>query len=390
MTRKQHRIALMIDTSYRYGRDTLRGMLSCPRHPYSMDLQWFGSARLGALLKGRFDGLLVHLHGKNKAEQSLCALKIPKVNVGNADGDFAARLPRVGTDHDALGVMAGRYFLNLGFRNFGYSHFGPVEFSIERCRGFARTVEAAGCRPPSIDAERADWVYLRGARTFQAQREWLLSLPKPVAVLAANDWVGSRLLQSCAQANLKVPEEVAVLGAGNDELTCLMSGVAMSSIEEPGVRIGMQAMMLLKDMLAGGAPPAQPVLLPPVRVVERHSSDALAFRDAGVAAAVRFIREHLAESIGVDQIARAMMMSRRMLEVKFRTVLNRSPAEEVRRVRFEQACRMLLETDMTIATIAREVGLNRADQLFAAFQAEADMTPAEYRQKHRLAPASGD
>jgi LacI family transcriptional regulator len=383
MAQGEYRIALMIDTSYRYGRDTLSGILSCSRHPYAMDLEWFTSTRLAALTKGRFDGLLLHLHG-NSAEKRLCSLGIPTVNVGNADARMAADVPRVASDHEAIGVMAGRYFLQRGFRNFGYSHFGATAFSQERCRGFARTIEAAGAPALSIDSEPPGWVYQRQVTTFEAQRQWLISLPKPVAILAANDAVGAQLLRSCVQAHLKVPEDVAVLGVGNDETSCLISGIALSSVEEQAIQIGRQAMMLLKVLLAGGRAPEKPVLLPPVRVVERHSSDELAFADGDVAAAVRFIRDHLAESIDVDQIARATMMSRRRLEVKFRAALQRSPAEEIRRVRFEQASRMLLETEMTIVAIARQVGLNQATQLFAAFQQECGMTPSEYRKQHRV------
>lgn len=45
---------------------------------------------------------------------------------------------------------------------------------------------------------------------------------------------------------------------------------------------------------------------------------------------------------------------------------------------------MLLNADTMISSIARQVGLNQATQLFAAFQQECGMTPSEYRKQHRV------
>jgi LacI family transcriptional regulator len=384
MMKKEYRIALIIDARHRYGRATLRGILSCPRHPYHMVLELFTSLTMEPLENGRFDGLIVHLTTPNEFGPNLGSSRIPMVNVGNPVDDRHPTLPRVGVDDDAVGVMAARFFLQRGFQSFGFSHCRNFPFSIARYRGFARTIQTAGLPTPSLDAEPADWVDMMKVTTFEAQRQWLLSLPKPAAILAANDGVGVQLLRSCAQASVRVSEDVAVMGVDNDEFINLMSEQSLSSVEVPGEEIGVQAMMLLKELLAGGQAPEKPLLLAPVQVVERHSTDGLASADASVTAALRYIRDHLSESIGVDHIARGMMMSRRQLETRFRATLNRSPAEEIRRARLTQAGRMLIETNLPIAMIAQHVGLNGPDQLVVAFKHEYDMTPSEYRKKHRV------
>ena len=71
---------------------------------------------------------------------------------------------------------------------------------------------------------------------------------------------------------------------------------------------------------------------------------------------MRFIRDHARESVTVEMAARAAGLSRRVLEKRFRKILNHSTLQEIRRVRTDQIARLLVETNLPVATIAETLG----------------------------------
>jgi LacI family transcriptional regulator len=76
-------------------------------------------------------------------------------------------------------------------------------------------------------------------------------------------------------------------------------------------------------------------------------------------------------------------VSRRWLEQEFRRVLGRSPHEELLEARLETARRLLVQTDLTTAEVARDSGLTSAAYLANVFRRELHCTPIEFRRRHR-------
>jgi len=76
-------------------------------------------------------------------------------------------------------------------------------------------------------------------------------------------------------------------------------------------------------------------------------------------------------------------LSRRMLEIRFREVLGRSPAAEIRRVRLERARRLLIETRLPIPRIAVACGFVEPGSLARAFRKEFGVSPSKLRDQHR-------
>ena len=89
--------------------------------------------------------------------------------------------------------------------------------------------------------------------------------------------------------------------ADNDELECELTSPPLSSVEIPGKRIGYEAAQLLDRIMLGKSATEEPLLLPPVRVVTRQSTDALVVEDPVVRAAMIYIRLHFSENIGGRQ-----------------------------------------------------------------------------------------
>ena len=178
-----------------------------------------------------------------------------------------------------------------------------------------------------------------------------------------------------------MPEQVAVLAADNDELLCEACVPSLSGIALTSERIGFEAAKLLDRLMHGERPPKAPLLLEPTGVVTRQSTDTLAVDDPDLARAVAFIRRHATDPIQVQDVLREVPVSRRWLERRFREVLGRGPAAEIRRVRLARAKRLLAETDMPVPKVARAAGFGSREYLAAVFKSELNLSPRQYRNR---------
>ena len=171
---------------------------------------------------------------------------------------------------------------------------------------------------------------------------WLKSLPKPVGIMACNDIRGQQVMNACRRVDLIVPEEVAIIGVDNDELLCELSNPPLTSVVPDTLRIGYEAAALLERIMAGGKPPGEPILIPPLGIKLRRSTDVLAMNDRQLVAGAHFMREHLFEAITVNDMARPAGMSRRVFERRFAARVRLAlPKAEVLRLRLERVKELL-------------------------------------------------
>jgi LacI family transcriptional regulator len=142
-------------------------------------------------------------------------------------------------------------------------------------------------------------------------------------------------------------------------------------------------MELLADMIGRKKPPKEPILIPPKSVVTRASSDLLAIGDEAVVRTLRLIREKAYEPVQIEDIARQVALSRRMLEKRFKAAVGRSPYAEVLRLRLEKAKMLLADTNMSVAEVAEASGFGQAKQLHPTFTREVGMTPSTFRKSYQ-------
>jgi LacI family transcriptional regulator len=86
----------------------------------------------------------------------------------------------------------------------------------------------------------------------------------------------------------------------------------------------------------------------------------------------------------VEDVARQAGVSRRVLERRFVELLDRTPADEIRRVHLERARQLLVETDMALSQVAEIAGFSSQAYFSDLFRRQAGMTPIQYRRKHRV------
>jgi LacI family transcriptional regulator len=149
--------------------------------------------------------------------------------------------------------------------------------------------------------------------------------------------------------------------------------------------IGDRAARLLLNLMAGRKPPKKSILIPPVGVVTRASSDFLAVADPYVSDVVRQARDGLADGIRIQDLARKMKISRRHLSNIFRERAHFTPVAMLRHLAVARAKQLLLETDLTIAQVADKCGHSALANFNSLFRTFTGVTPAAYRKTARPA-----
>ncbi|WP_437231097.1 helix-turn-helix domain-containing protein [Planctomicrobium sp. SH661] len=135
--------------------------------------------------------------------------------------------------------------------------------------------------------------------------------------------------------------------------------------------------------MAGGAAPSEPILVPPLGIETRQSSDIIAIDDPELASALRFIRQHACEEISVADVSRAVALSRSTLDRRMQEAIGRSPHSEILRLKLEQVKKRLHETDLSLETIAKRSGFRHSQSLCERFREKLGLTPGQYRLKIR-------
>jgi len=368
-------VALIIESSIEYGRGVLRGIAGYLREhgPWSIFLE---QRELGAALPKWIrewdgDGIITRSDDPRIVRSGL-----PTVGLYDRVED-RLRLPMILNDNLAVGRMGARHLADRGFRHLAYYGVRRERWSELRLAG-ASEVAGSAKATFAVHAGGGSW-----EPSQERLRRWLESLPRPLGLIAANDLHGLRALDACRRAGLAVPEEVAVVGADDDAEVCELSDPPLSSVTFHPERVGYEAAALLERLMGGRAAPAEPLLVPPLGVSARQSSDILAIDDPDVAKAIHHIRRHAFEGITVEDVLREVPLTRRALEHRFRRRLGRTPKEEIQRLRFEQAKSLLATTDLPVARISDRLGFHQPAYLSAAFQREAGTTPSTYRRNHR-------
>ncbi len=299
--------------------------------------------------------------------------RIPLVNIANLS-DIRTVDAVVPDDREA-GRMVARAFLESGLRHFGFVGVSGVFHSRLRHEGFDEVLRAAGavvsCAPPA------------GApRAVAMWRPWLEALPRPAGVYGATDYHARLVLAVCREMGRQVPDEVAVIGTGNALMQGLFAGMTLSSVELPGRLVGREAARQLQARIekAYRGPPVR-LWIPPVRVLHRESSACCLGADPVVARASTYIRSRLAEPLKVGQVAKGIGVSRRLLELRFRTILRRSPYREILRLRMEQAAHLLSNTSMKVLEVGMACGFPEAHHFSAAYRRWHGVPPGANRVK---------
>jgi LacI family transcriptional regulator len=276
--------------------------------------------------------------------------------------------------------MAAEYFLLKGYENFAFSGFSEYVWSRERCEGYSDRLQKEGINIHIFNTvetpEHEMWYYNESPLS-----QWLLELPKPLAVLTCDDRHANQLLEACIINKIKVPDQVAILGVDNDEVICNMSNPPISSIaldvENAGYKIG----KLMESMIKKEQDFYEDVIVVPTTVITRQSTDIFAIKDDQVLKALRYISDNINDKVQVSDVLENVPLCRRSLEKRFISIIGRSIYQEILRQKIERASFLLLETNLTVSEIAIQCGLDDDKNFSRLFQKNNRISPLQFRKK---------
>ncbi len=330
------------------------------------------------------DGILAWLGADDDLAGFVQTAKKPTV-------DFSLRrpqlkFPRVLEDHAHAAQLVADHFLSRGFSNFMFYSDTDNWSYEERGEGFIKALERAG-RACTWLRWRQSPAFATGHGEWKRKRDWLgtqmKQATKPLAVFAANDHQALDVLETCESIGISVPEEVSIVGAENYLLAPDAMHTPLSSVDTNLEMLGYRGAELLETLMAGKAPPSEPIRIPAAGVVARKSSDILAITHQGVAKSLRYISEHVQEPVQIMDLTSVAAMSRRGLHKAFLEHLGRTPGQELQRVRIERAKKLLTESGLKVEVVARSCGYQSINSFCVAFKRVTGMSAKMFREKVR-------
>ncbi len=375
-------VALLIETSNAYARGVLQGVMAYinEHDPWSIHLpeQERGAPPPSWFARWHGDGIIARIETKEIAK-ALTKTDLPTVDVSAAR--YVPSIPWVETDDEAIAESAARHLMDRGFRHFGFCGEPRFNWSKWRLEHFVRIIRRYGQNCDVYETPKSTKRRTSPLGEDRRLIDWVQKLPRPIGVMACYDIKAQQLLDACREIDVAVPEEVAVVGVDNDELLCKLSTPPLSSVIPDTRRTGYKAAALLDRMMAGEQISPEAHRIEPLGIATRQSTDTLAIDDTDIAAAVRYIREHACEGINVNDVLKTVPLTRRTLESRFQKILDRTPHEEIIRVKMERVKQLLIETDLKLPKIADRAGFLHVEYMSAAFKKHTGQPPREFRTK---------
>ena len=388
LSRKHIPVALLVESSRAYGRGLLRGISAYAQsHPswylyHSERTLQDGAPQWIQACNAR--GIIARLESDKLINQ------IQKMGVPTVDLRALRTLqgiPQIYPNQKSVARLAAEHLMDRGFVNFACCFYAGINYGEQRASHFAAHVSGCGYTSRMMQhakrspASTTAAIEQHGLVEQPVLEEWLKTLPKPVGLMAINDFLARQILVGCDRCGILVPEEIAVIGIDNDDIICNLCRPSLTSIQLDTKKMGYEAAALLDRMMAGEAPPDKPLMIEPLAVVERQSTDVTAVSDADVAAALHLIREHACDGIRVSDVCKSLCLSHTTLKRKFARLMNRSPKSEIVRVQINSVKRLLAMTEYQMEEVAQRTGFSYVGHMCTVFRKITGETPSHYRQE---------
>jgi len=388
---RAYKITLVIDLSGAPGRNLMRGIARYARlyGPWQLNHVWWdfyeSSPKKASFLENlkknlrNSDGVIMR---EPYAVDFIKNLEIPTVIASAIRDEEVSTKPTILTNSQTIGKMGADYFINKGFKNLAFCGLKQMLWSEHRQNYFEQTARKVGLE---IFKYSFTYPHREGSRDTKLDliAKWVRRLPKPIGIMACNDLCGKFIVDSCRRNSIAVPQDVAVLGVDNDDILCDLTYPSLSSIELSTEKGGFDAAALLDKIIKKAEVDTKTIVIEPVRVQERQSTDIIAVDDRIVLDVLSFIKNNSHRPLQVTDILNEFNISRRSLYTKFSESIGTSIYEQIRKTRIEKICKMLTETNKSIKEIAIELGFNSIDHIARFFRKEKGITPTRYRNKYR-------
>lgn len=370
-------IAVAVKLSDASWRDFLMGFFDYAKRKTHWDIRVVQSAdELHRAVPG-CQGVVTGIEPEKRTKAMLANAGTPLVAIGS-EWRFE-KMPNavcIRNDNEDIGRFCAHHFLTLGkFASAGFVHSDKDDdWSEARGRGFLE-----GFR----DIEKSDFHSIAepgSDRDISSLAEWLKSLSKPAAIMAAWDMRAVHVLRACRLARQKVPEQIAVIGVDNDPLLCDFSTPPLTSVAPDHMLEGQLAADTLNHMMRRhGTPTATLIFNTAKKMEERESAKPISPVTSLIAHAVAFISANAERNIKAGDVADALGVSRSLLDLRFREYRDETVSKAIVRTRLETVKRLLSDTALSIRAVSAKCGFTSPNHLKNLFKRHYGMSMREWR-----------
>ena len=380
------KILLLTDFSSGYSRNLLKGIVryskevgnwSFQRMPLYYRMLYGENGVVEWAKKWQADAIIAQLSDVNI--ELLNDLNIPIIVQNYRDRNKA--VSNLTGDYFNTGVMAAKFFLNRGYRNFAFYGFKGAIWSRERADGYSHEIEKQGYKLAILEndnKDREEWSY-----NHTVLGNWLQSLPKPVALFACDDHFALQISETCNVYNINVPDDIAILGVDNDDLLCNISDPPLSSIVLDVENGGYNAGKLLHQLITKEITEPFNIVVNPLIIERRKSTEKYAVSDKNIRTILNYIEKNYANHLSVEELVKQVPLSRRVLEKKFNEETGESLYQYIQNYRIDQFTRLLITTDYSLFEAALQSGFENYKNVSRVFRKYKSLSPAEYRKRYK-------
>ena len=316
--------------------------------------------------------------------------KVPVVFFNRGLETLPKRTFAICHDSKFTGTLAARELLLSDMPHFAFIPSPSNQsWSQERERGFIDALALNG--KSSI---RFAWPTAINGTTakMKALQTFLVKLPKPCAVFAANDAVGAEVITAARLSGIAIPDDIAVLGVDNSTEICEHTNPTLSSIEPDFRRGGNLAMLMLLAVMRDGNSfrGSRQRTFGDLHVARRLSTKRLQRTDPIVTRALDLIRQKACVGLKAADVVRIFPCQRRMADLRFSQAVGHTILDEIQSVRLDRAKQMLLNPNQELKTISSFCGFKNPNSLRKFFLKETGLTLSDWRKKHLNKPLPED
>ena len=284
--------------------------------------------------------------------------------------------------HDAESVAnaAARELISIGMESFAFIGAKGKGWSDRRKVAFAEAMKLNGHPVAATDVHPTSaGVYGKDAARL---RKWLLELPKPCGVMAADDEIAATAVSICRLSGIDIPNDIAVIGVDDNESLCENTVPTLSSVRPDFQQGGRFAARLLARMMRGGRSAHRETVFSVSGITRRGSTRVFKRRDAEVSAALERIWAPDGVSLSPKYVLAGFSCSRRNAEIRFRQATGKSVLEEIVAARMARAKTLLAGTTLSISEIAAQCGYRYPANFRSAFITATGLNPLAWRKNN--------
>ncbi|HOJ12141.1 MAG TPA: AraC family transcriptional regulator [Clostridiales bacterium] len=98
--------------------------------------------------------------------------------------------------------------------------------------------------------------------------------------------------------------------------------------------------------------------------------------------AIKYIDEHFAEDLNVEEVAKKFMLSQSYFSYLFKSITSKTFTEYVNDIRISKAMELLKDSDKRVLEICYEVGFNNVNHFNRLFRQQTGISPLAYRKQN--------